>query len=222
MIKGQMMKKIFLESTTSTNDAARAFGEKGERELVVVAKEQRRGRGRNDRLWISDAGGLYSSFVVKKNRFLPLIAAVSAAETVEHLTDINEVEIKWPNDIMVNGKKMCGILCEGCRDFDIAGIGINVNNTVPLESAVSLRELVKEELSIEDVLDSLVYNMERNLLRPGAEIAEEYRKRCRMLGNRVRVQLKDGFIEGIAEMDEEGYLVMNNRRIGVAEAIIVY
>jgi len=219
MIKGQMMKKIFLESTTSTNDAARAFGEKGERELVVVAKEQRRGRGRNDRLWISDAGGLYSSFVVKKNRFLPLIAAVSAAETVELYVD--EVEIKWPNDIMVNGKKMCGILCEGCRDFDIAGIGINVNNIVPLESAVSLRAFVKEELSIEDVLDSLVYNMEKNLLRSGAEIAEEYRKRCKMLGKRVGVQLKDGFIEGIAEMDEEGYLVVNNRRIGVADAIIV-
>jgi BirA family biotin operon repressor/biotin-[acetyl-CoA-carboxylase] ligase len=215
------MKKTFLESSTSTNDVARTLGEKGERELVVVAKKQRRGRGRNDRLWISDAGGLYSSFVVKKNRFLPLIAAVSAAETVEHLIDMNEVEIKWPNDIMIRERKVCGILCEGCRDFDIAGIGINVNNTVPLESAVSLREFVKRELSIEDVLDSLISGMERNLLRSGAEIAEEYRKRCRMLGNRVRVQLKDGFIEGIAEMDEEGYLVVNNTRIGVVEALIV-
>ncbi|MDY6984902.1 MAG: biotin--[acetyl-CoA-carboxylase] ligase [Candidatus Thermoplasmatota archaeon] len=220
------MRKIFLDSAESTNDVARAFGEKGERDAVVVAREQRKGRGRNGRSWFSDAGGLYSSFILEKKRLLPFIAAISAAKTVERYVDEAglremDVEIKWPNDIMVRGRKVCGILCEGCRDFDIAGIGINVNNKVSLECATSIKEVTGKEPAIDEVLDSLVSNIEKNLLSPEEEVIKEYKKRCRMLGKRVKVKLEEGSIEGIAGMDEEGYLLVNGLRISVAEAIRV-
>ncbi len=220
------MRKIFLDSAESTNDVARAFGEKGERDAVVVAREQRKGRGRNGRSWFSDAGGLYSSFILEKKKSLPFIAAISAAKTVERCMDEAglsgvDVEVKWPNDIMVMEKKVCGILCEGYRDFDIAGIGINVNNKVSLECATSIKEITGKELAIDEVLDFLVSNIEKTLLSPEEEIIKEYKKRCKMLGKRVKVKLEEGSIEGIAGIDEGGYLLVNGLRISVAEAIRV-
>jgi len=217
------MKKIFLDSADSTNDVARKMGEVN---TVVVAGRQSRGRGRNGRQWLSGTGGLYASFVLEKRRLLPLVAAISSAEAIDSFVNADgrcqhSVEVKWPNDILVDGKKMSGILCEGCRDFDIAGIGIDVNNDPCLNDATCIRELLGHDVPVAEVLDSLTSALEKNFLRPDTDIIAEYRERCGMLGKRVRVELRDITIEGIAEVDDDGYLLVGDLRIGVAETIKV-
>jgi BirA family biotin operon repressor/biotin-[acetyl-CoA-carboxylase] ligase len=217
------MKKIFLDSADSTNDIARKLGEVN---TVVVAERQSRGRGRNGRQWISGTGGLYASFVLEKRRLLPIVAAISAAEAIDSFVNADgrcqhSVEVKWPNDILVDGKKTSGILCEGCRDFDIVGVGINVNNDPCLNDATCVRDLIGHDVSVTEMLDSLMSAMEKNFLRPDTDIIAEYRERCGMLGKRVWVKLRDRTVEGIAEIDDDGYLLVGDMRIGVADTIKV-
>jgi len=96
---------------------------------VITASSQTAGRGRNARKWISDSGNLYASFIYKAGARRPTLAysfAVAAAETL--LSFDVPVQIKWPNDLLADGKKISGTLLEYCRDFLIVGIGINIKS----------------------------------------------------------------------------------------------
>jgi BirA family biotin operon repressor/biotin-[acetyl-CoA-carboxylase] ligase len=213
-----MMKIISLKKVASTNDIAREIGKQGAKGLVVVAEEQESGRGRNGRVWFSSEGGLYASFILEKKDLLPVISAVSAAETLETFIG-KTAEIRWPNDILFEGKKICGILCEGYMDFAVAGFGINVNNDVSLEEATSIKKEIRKSASIDKVLDCLIVNIEKNMLKD--RIIDGYRHRCGMIGRNVMVKLKDREIEGMADVDDAGYLIVNGLRIGVADAMKV-
>ena len=144
----------FLE-TGSTNDAARQLAEQGAPEgTLVLAEEQTQGRGRLGRSWLSERGaGIYASILLRpvlKPRdaaVLTLVAAVAGSEAIEHACGLN-ADIKWPNDVLLSGRKCCGILSEMQAEKDdiryvIVGIGINVNHSVfPAElgqRATSLR-----------------------------------------------------------------------------------
>jgi birA, biotin-[acetyl-CoA-carboxylase] ligase region len=206
----------------STNDMAKKLGTKGRKNILIVAEKQTSGRGRNDRAWVSNIGGLYASFVLDKSSNLPLVMALCVSETVNQLlsSETSEIsEIKWPNDILIKGKKVAGILCEGYKNFDIGGIGVNVNNRVDLESATTLEKEAGKSFLLGDAIRTLIENFQR--LRNEKNVVQEYRKRCKMLGKKVVVKLQNEVISGTAEIDEAGYLIIDGKRISAGDVIKV-
>ena len=203
----------------STNDMAKKLGTKGRKNILIVAEEQTRGRGRNDRAWVSNVGGLYASFVLDESSNLPLVMALCVSETVNQLLSSEISEVKWPNDILIKGKKVAGILCEGYKNFDIGGVGINVNNRVGFESATTLEKEVGKSFLLGDAVRTLIENFQR--LRNEKNVVQKYRKRCKMLGKKVVVKLQNEVISGTAEIDAAGYLIIDGKRISAGDVIKV-
>ncbi|HMG37189.1 MAG TPA: biotin--[acetyl-CoA-carboxylase] ligase [Blastocatellia bacterium] len=146
---------IRYDSVTSTNDVARDLASCNAPEgTIVLARQQTSGRGRQGRTWESPAGeGLYLSAILRpsvttpESAIIPLAAAVAVAETLTEDFDVT-ADIKWPNDVLVSGRKICGILVESAveasrLEYVIVGIGVNVNQQrFPpelLQTATSLR-----------------------------------------------------------------------------------
>jgi BirA family transcriptional regulator, biotin operon repressor / biotin---[acetyl-CoA-carboxylase] ligase len=237
-IKWKLKTRIFgsqiisYRKVDSTNDAAYELAENGIGEgTVVLAEEQGRGKGRQGRSWQSPPkGGIYMSCVLRP-RMAPneiaritLLAAVAVAKSVRKATGLNAM-IKWPNDILIDNKKVCGILTEmkaeqDSVDFVILGIGINVNT--PLKGlprgATSLREemrgaggktvLSRVDLArkIMEALESEYHTLKERGFRP---IIEEWGRLSAMLGSRIRVVLQNRAFGGQAhDIDPDGSLVV--------------
>ena len=165
-----------LLETGSTNDAARQLAEQGAPEgTLVLAEKQTQGRGRLGRSWLSEPGaGIYASILLRpllKPRdaaVLTLVAAVAASEAIELACGLN-ADIKWPNDLLLSGRKCCGILSEMQAERDdirhvIVGIGLNVNHSVFPEElvhrATSLRIEGKQTYSRAAVLCEFLLRFE--------------------------------------------------------------
>ena len=223
----------YFEEISSTNTYARELAEHGAAEgEIVIAESQTHGRGRLGRRWESPPRrNLYLSVILRPKlppRFAPqitLTAAVALAETVAAFLP-RPPTIKWPNDILFDGKKLAGILteaaCDAQRvDYVILGIGLNVHYRVeamPEElrrRATSLADLAGENVSRESVLVRLIQDLDRcygeleatgfEALRPRWEAHFGLRGRC------VRVQLGDRAITGRAlGIDREGALLVED------------
>ena len=148
-------KVVYYDETDSTNNQAKAYGEKGEAHgTLFVADMQAAGKGRRGRVWVSPAGSsiymtilLHPDVLPTKAPQLTLVMAMAVAEGIRKVTGL-ETKIKWPNDIIVHGRKVCGILTEMSTEIDyinyvVIGDGINVNQeTFPEEirdTATSLK-----------------------------------------------------------------------------------
>lgn len=131
---------LYFDKIDSTNTKAQELAEKGYPSgTLVVADKQESGKGRRGRSWVSPSGtGIFMTLMIKPDinpnnaSMLTLVAALAVAKAITSVTD-EEAMIKWPNDIVVNGKKVCGILTEMNAQFDyinhiVVGIGINVHN----------------------------------------------------------------------------------------------
>ena len=126
---------IVFDETDSTNNRAKEFGKNGCVDRTLVVSDcQTSGRGRIGRSFSSPMGeGIYMSLLLKpdvENRLIPCITLLAAVAVSGALYNNHQIDtkIKWPNDILLNNKKICGILTEKCEDFIVIGIGINVNN----------------------------------------------------------------------------------------------
>ena len=173
-----------LGSVTSTQDIARGLPIRS----IVIADHQTAGRGRLDRRWEAEAGtALLVSFVLERNPLLSLAAGVAAAHACG-----DAVRLKWPNDLLLDGRKLGGILVETAQDRAICGIGINLSSAP--EGAAMLnepRDAVFERLRAE------LHEWSRTR---GDLVLEEWRRRSATIGRRVRVEIGDGrVIEGTAE-----------------------
>jgi BirA family biotin operon repressor/biotin-[acetyl-CoA-carboxylase] ligase len=135
-----MMKIINKDSVSNTNEELKAMARDGAKSMTMLcAKEQTAGRGRHGREWKSKAGNLHASILLRgipqeKAHELVFIAALAVVETVESFLFDQEVTLKWPNDVLVDGKKIAGILLESeisgsDLDFVVIGIGLNVAAT---------------------------------------------------------------------------------------------
>ncbi len=192
---------IRLDEATSTNDVAKSHGKSGEAEgLVVVAKRQTRGRGRQGREWVSPVGGLYLSVLLrpdvdpKELTRLTVYSAVPVARAIEKVTGLR-TGLKWPNDIQIEGRKVAGLLVEGTGQqgkvaFVVLGIGINVNiaaSDLGMEGATSLSEelgrTVDHERLLEEILLELRHYYERFLKRESPE--DDYIARSSVLGRQI-------------------------------------
>ena len=145
---------IELEEVDSTNRYALDSGRPG---LLVRAHIQTAGRGRRGRTWFSPAGeNLYMTITLAppEPRY-PIIAGVAVRAALADLVGRHNVAIKWPNDIVVSGKKVCGILCEMKSGITAVGIGVNVNQEVwPAElgeRSVSLNQVSHHRFSVDEV-----------------------------------------------------------------------
>jgi len=127
------------DEVSSTNDAVKTLFETYQKRCVVSAKRQTNGRGRLGRKWESEDGNLFASFAYqidpKNVGQYVILSALAAFETIQSFALPHKPKIKWPNDILIQGKKICGILFEkGEGDYFVMGIGINVAITPKIEN----------------------------------------------------------------------------------------
>lgn len=156
----------FFETVNSTMEIAEEFIEE-EKKGIIVARTQKRGRGRYGRKWVSPEGGLYFSWILEEKdgyrNFLSELVSFTLAETLEKF-GIKKCGIKFPNDIMIDNKKIGGILLEKVGKYYIIGIGVNVNNEVGniIEGAVSMKEITGREIEKEEVLKVFIRFFKKN------------------------------------------------------------
>jgi BirA family biotin operon repressor/biotin-[acetyl-CoA-carboxylase] ligase len=185
---------LHLESVTSTQDIARDMPLGS----MVIADHQTAGRGRLEHRWEAPPGtALLVSFVLAPNPILSLAAGVAAAEACGP-----RVRLKWPNDLLLDGLKVGGILVEATPFKAVCGIGINL--TWAPDGATSL------EQPRDQVMELLVPAVERWSSAPSDEVLTRWRELSDTLGRRVRVLLPDRTFEGQAQdISERGELIVD-------------
>jgi BirA family transcriptional regulator, biotin operon repressor / biotin---[acetyl-CoA-carboxylase] ligase len=210
---------IYYPCLTSTMEAARREAQQAAPDgTVIIAGEQTQGRGRMGRTWFSPGGNIALSMLLYPGftslPYLIMIASLAAAKSIESVVGL-ETQIKWPNDILIKGKKVAGILIEnevkGRRvAYSIIGIGINValqSREVDEISAVAtgLEEEKPGDISREDIIRNLLNEFERFYLRlpDGRAIFEEWSGRLVTLGKKVTANWGNESFSGIAESVEE-------------------
>ena len=216
------------ESVGSTNDIAiRMAGEGASEGTVVVAGEQMAGRGRHGRTWTSPPGcGLYLSIILRPERpweqlwQTAFVASLATAEAIRHITGLR-AQIKWPNDILINGRKVSGILIESrsvAGDDSprpvVVGIGINVNTpSFPIELSHKATSLYLESGSqgmldlsaLETTLLEFIDVWYAQYIDEGFEpILEAWRDLDCTSGRRVDVHTSNGIVSGTAVMVNSG------------------
>jgi BirA family biotin operon repressor/biotin-[acetyl-CoA-carboxylase] ligase len=216
---------VYFPRLSSTMDAARREAKNGTAAgTVILAGEQTEGRGRVGRVWLAPGGNIALSVVLRPEvsglPYLIMVAALSVAGAIEAAAGI-KTQIKWPNDVLVKGKKVCGILVEsevkgGRVDYAVIGIGINValdTSEAPSiqDTATSLNAEAGREVPRTDVVRRLLAEMERLylVLPDGGAIYRAWRERLITLGKRVYVSSGGSRIEGMAEdVDGDGALLL--------------
>jgi BirA family biotin operon repressor/biotin-[acetyl-CoA-carboxylase] ligase len=200
--------RLHRRRTTSTNELARELAAAGAPHgTLVTASEQTAGRGRQGRVWSAPPGrALLCSIVLRDPpRLLPLAAGAAVAEIVGE-----EAEIKWPNDVLVAGRKVAGILVEGRpqEGWAVLGIGVNVAlrpDDFPAELRHTAAGLGLEPDAIEPTLVSLLESLERWLSSEPQDVLEAVRRRDALLDRDVRWASGQGRGVGI---DGDGRLVV--------------
>lgn len=219
----------YFSQVSSTNDELKKIADTEAEGALVVAEVQRGGRGRMARTWHSPFGGLWFSLLLRPKisaaeaPMLTLMTAVAVAKTIREFTGVEAV-IKWPNDILVGGKKVAGILTEMVAEADrvnylILGVGININvNLAKFPAALkkeagSLMAEYGAPISRIDFLAHLlkVLEDEYDALTQGGfnRLLQEWRQLDGIKGRRVTVSTAEGVAEGVAQgIDDEGNLIV--------------
>lgn len=229
----------------STNITANQLtGEKGNKTregTIVIAEKQSGGKGRADKRWISPPGGiwlsiiLYPEVVPSQISLITLMTAVAVTKTIIQLFPYTKVQIKWPNDVLINNRKVCGILTEvntvaNTIKWVIIGIGINVNNDflcLPAdirENSLSLKEVTGQSIKRVNFIRHLCIELERfyELLKKGDFLAilEEWKLYNNILGKKVDVNIGEKIITGEAiDINEKGALIFKTDTGEIKEII---
>ena len=201
----------WFDEVDSTNRVAADLARAGAPDGVVVgADHQTAGRGRRGRTWESRPGtSLLVSVILRPAPALVTLAAgVAAAQACEAVAGAG-VELKWPNDLLLDGAKLGGILSEAVAGAAVVGLGLNLTwapaGAACLGPAADRRAVLAAYLAA--------------LGAPG-DVIGRYRERCTTLGRRVRVDLPAGTIEGIATgVDADGRLVVDGRPIAAGDVV---
>lgn len=215
----------YYPSLTSTMEIARKIAQEEDAEgAVVITDEQTAGKGRLDRAWLSPKGSLSMSIILQPSLnnlpHLIMVASLAVVHAIKNVTAL-KAQIKWPNDILIKGKKVCGILIEnkvkGSKvSFAIIGIGINVNfdpSTLPEVSgiATTLSHELGKEVSRIELTTALLTELEQLYLEAeaGAPLHKEWGKRMETLGKWIQVKVGESIEQGKAEtVTENGNLIL--------------
>jgi len=201
--------RLHLRVTDSTSDRARALAIAGAPHgTLVTTSEQRAGRGRHGRTWVAPPGRALLMSVVLHDAppLLALASAVAVADVVGPAATI-----KWPNDVLVDGLKVAGILCEGRppERWTIVGIGLNVavrEEDLPSELVGRAAGLGLKARDVEPSLVALLAALERLLAAEPSEVLAAWRERDALLAREVRWQHGHGVAAGV---DDEGRLLVD-------------
>jgi len=225
----------WLPEVTSTNDevASRARSGAVPEGIVVVADAQTAGRGRRGRAWEAPPGSslLVSVLLRPKAPHLGLVAAgLAAVDACRSVTGV-DASLKWPNDLMVDGKgKLAGILAEAVADGGVVvGLGLNVDwSTTPLPPGATslaevtgMAEVTGTGFDRAPLLVAYLVALEHRCRQEPDEIMSTYRAACSTIGRRVRVELPGGAShEGVAtDVDDTGRLVVADRAIAAGDVV---
>ena len=196
----------YFPSVDSTMRAAvgRAAG------YVVVAGEQTAGQGRHGHAWHSEAdSGLYCSLVLEPMPVLTLALGLATADAIAHATGV-ECDLRWPNDVMLGGKKVGGILVQLSGAIAIAGIGVNLNQTAFPAELEALATSLKTHTDAAGILIALLREVDRYTSESPEDILRLFTHASSYAcGRRVRVDQPGGVIEGTtAGLDACGFLIV--------------
>jgi BirA family biotin operon repressor/biotin-[acetyl-CoA-carboxylase] ligase len=200
---------LFSSQVGSTNELAKELATNGAAEgTVVIAETQTCGRGRLGREWVSPKGGLWFS-VILRPEFKPsdavglvFVPGLAVTEVLHELYGL-EAETKWPNDVLVNGKKICGVLAETSTtgkkvNYVIVGVGVNVNFDVAKvfaeevrKAAVSVEDVLGKKVELEELFEALLEKLEEFyelfLCEGFDSILKEWKNYACFLGHQVEV-----------------------------------
>jgi BirA family biotin operon repressor/biotin-[acetyl-CoA-carboxylase] ligase len=229
LVRGGLWRELrVVEETASTNADVRALAESGAAEgLVVIAERQTGGRGRLERQWESPArAGVLMSMLLRPTvvparlPLVPLLTGVGVTEAVRAVAELPAM-VKWPNDVLVDGRKLGGILVERTTDGAVVvGVGVNVStraDELPVPTATSVQiagGAPDRESLIKEILRAFERRYVGFLDAGGApeSILPAYREVCETIGSEVSVQLPDGeSARGTAvAVDDSGMLVVRD------------
>ncbi|MDE1151213.1 MAG: biotin--[acetyl-CoA-carboxylase] ligase [Micavibrio sp.] len=222
----QDMSIVELQTVGSTNSYARDLAKDGAQPFTIVwSHEQTAGKGRQGNVWVSNRGNLFMTVILRPNIAAPLtgqlsfIAAVALAETLkELLPQMVNIDLKWPNDLLLNGKKAAGILLEseinGHKPVEwvIVGMGVNVSHNP--DGATCLRSLGLDTLEIGQLLEKLamklksIYDLwQKNGFAP---IRQEWLRYSHAIGTVINVRLPKETLTGkFMGIDAQGALQLD-------------
>jgi BirA family biotin operon repressor/biotin-[acetyl-CoA-carboxylase] ligase len=212
-----------VETVDSTMRLARALARRGaENGTLVIAERQTAGRGRLDRSWVSPAGGIYMTLVTRPAVApalaprISLMASVAVAEAIESLYGL-PARVKWPNDVLISDRKVCGILAEMEGECDVVryvnvGVGLNANAVVGeiQTGAVSLAELLGAPVDRKRLVRAVVEGVLARLSLLGdASTLDEWRRRAVTIGREVSIAGGREPVVGTAlDIDSTGALLV--------------
>lgn len=198
---------------------------------VIVADHQTAGRGRAGRSWLDVPGAMLMFSLLLRGipsdraSRVALAGGVAVARAVEAHTNV-QTGLKWPNDVRIGGRKICGMIGELATsgDYVVLGIGVNVGHTpddLPDElGATSIRIASGTAPRRDDLCASILRELDE--LVGGDDFIDEYRKRCETIGAEVRVELADGKVEGIAtDVRDDGALLVGEWAIVAGDVVHV-
>lgn len=213
----------YYAEASSTMDIARNLARKGCPSFtVVIAGRQTNGRGRLKRTWLSDKGGLYFTIVIRPD--IPLIissrvnfmASVVLVKTLRGMFGV-EAMVKWPNDILVGGRKISGMLSEMEAEGDLVsfiniGVGINVNNDPVQEEpmSTSLKRLIGRNVSRKDILENFLNLFENRIKKNNYDdVMLQWKENTITLNKEVKIVTSFGEFHGTAiDIDDNGSLLL--------------
>lgn len=201
-------KLISFDKIPSTQDYAHDLIAKGNAsdKTVVVAMAQSAGRGRYKRKWISHHGNLYASFIYKISERDPRLSYAVAVAVAETLISFGlSPKIKWPNDVLIDGKKISGILIEYAQNFVIVGIGINVRTCPTVEEYKTTKVCKYADISVQEILSELMKKIDKWRRANFATVRERWMELAICINKTIRYQGKQAELIGL---NESGALIL--------------
>ncbi len=226
----------YYESVTSTMEIAKRLARETAVEgTIIIADKQTEGKGRLSRIWLSPENNLAISIVLrptlKTMLKLIMVASVAVVRAIKEVTGI-DAQIKWPNDVMIKGKKVCGILIENelkgdKPNFSLIGIGININLNPSIfpeiaSLATSLSYETGHEIPRTELARALLLELEKLYLQAQDSdlVYEEWQRNMETLGKVIRVKSGDSVEQGKAEtVTKNGNLVLRHSDGSTSEIV---
>ncbi len=220
---------IYCEEAESSNTVLLNDVQFDKEGTVFLVENQTKGRGRLGRMWDTTPDNnltfsvlLKDSFINQNPNLISLAAGLAVAQSIENLYQL-KVDLKWPNDVLIEGKKLCGILCESVSQSNViskivVGIGINVNqstfpskyNIVPTSIKKETKKIVQRERLLSEVLNNFEIILNVLMVNP-KQVLEDWRSRCRMIGEKIKIVDNEKEVFGIFEdIDNDGCLLLKN------------
>lgn len=207
-IKLDAYKLISFDKIPSTQDYAHDLIANGKAsdKTVVVAQAQSAGRGRYKRTWVSHHGNLYASFIYKIYERDPKLSYAVAVAIAETLISFGLMpQIKWPNDVLIDGKKISGVLIEYARNFVIVGIGINIKTCPTVKEYKTTKVEDYADATVEQVLSVLMKKLDKWRGTDFSIVRERWMELAICINKMIKYQGKDAELIGL---NEDGALVL--------------